>query len=156
MLGTFVVGVVPPLSSMFFLFTSLILFYGVSSAKTDLHNQCMISLCVYFIFFEIYEKRWPKFARISNRDWCSPKFDRKHFKRKKVWEYGVNFWKNGRFVSRTQKRTLRSETIFDKWKPFKNDEKCFLFHLKSPFSSQDIWIFVLTVWSCGKTTWLER
>ena len=24
------------------------------------------------------------------------------------------------------------------WKPFKNDKKCFLFHLKSPFHSQDI------------------
>ena len=34
--------------------------------------------------------------------------------------------------------TLSSETIFDYWKPFKNDEKCFLFHLKSSFRSQDI------------------
>ena len=24
------------------------------------------------------------------------------------------------------------------WKPFKKDEKCFLFHLKSPSGSQDI------------------
>ena len=24
------------------------------------------------------------------------------------------------------------------WKPFKNNEKCFLLHLKSPFRSQDI------------------
>ena len=24
------------------------------------------------------------------------------------------------------------------WKPFKNDEKCFLFHLKNSFRSQDI------------------
>ena len=24
------------------------------------------------------------------------------------------------------------------WKPFKNDEKCFLFHIKSPFRSKDI------------------
>ena len=29
------------------------------------------------------------------------------------------------------------------WKPFKNDEKRFLFHLNSSFHSQDIWIFVL-------------
>ena len=27
--------------------------------------------------------------------------------------------------------TLRPETVFGNWKPFKNDEKCFLFHLKS-------------------------
>ena len=31
-----------------------------------------------------------------------------------------------------------SETIFDKWKPFKSDEKGFLFQLKSSFRSQDI------------------
>ena len=28
--------------------------------------------------------------------------------------------------------------FFGNWKPFKNDEKCFLFHLKSFFRSQDI------------------
>ena len=27
---------------------------------------------------------------------------------------------------------------FSNWKPFKNDEKCSLFHLKSFFHSQDI------------------
>ena len=36
------------------------------------------------------------------------------------------------------------------WKPFKNDEKCFSFHLKSFICSQDIYIFVLTFWSCRK------
>ena len=35
-------------------------------------------------------------------------------------------------------RTLKSETIFAVQKPFKNVEKCFLFHLKSSFRSQDI------------------
>ena len=30
------------------------------------------------------------------------------------------------------------------WKPFKIDEKCFLFHVKSSFGSWDIYIFVLT------------
>ena len=28
--------------------------------------------------------------------------------------------------------------IFGDWKPFKNDEKCFLFNLKNSFHSQDI------------------
>ena len=36
------------------------------------------------------------------------------------------------------------------WKPFKNDEKCFLFHIKSSFRSQDIWVFVMTFCSCRK------
>ena len=42
------------------------------------------------------------------------------------------------------------------WKPFKNDEKCFLFHLESSFPSQDTsvlsWLFV----NVGQTTWLKR
>ena len=32
--------------------------------------------------------------------------------------------------------------FFTKWYPFKNYEKCFLFHLKSPFPSRDIQFFV--------------
>ena len=36
------------------------------------------------------------------------------------------------------KAQSQSETIFGDWKPFKNNEKYFLFHLKSSFRSQDI------------------
>ena len=36
------------------------------------------------------------------------------------------------------RRTLKSETIFGNWKPFKNDEKYFLLHLKSSSFSLDI------------------
>ena len=32
-----------------------------------------------------------------------------------------------------KRHTFRYDTIFDNWKPFKSDEKCFLFHLKSSF-----------------------
>ena len=42
------------------------------------------------------------------------------------------------------RRALRFKAIAVKRKPFKNDEKCYLFHLKSFFRSQDIQIFVLT------------
>ena len=52
--------------------------------------------------------------------------------------------------------TLRYEAISGKWKPFKNDEKWFLFHLKSSFCSQDIYIFILIFWLRRKTAWLER
>ena len=41
------------------------------------------------------------------------------------------------------------------WKPFKIDQMCFLFHLKSS-CSQDISILDLTFWSCKKTAWFER
>ena len=41
--------------------------------------------------------------------------------------------------------TRKSKTISENWKPFKNDEKCFLFHVKSSFLSWDIyflsWLF---------------
>ena len=51
--------------------------------------------------------------------------------------------------------SLKSDSHFPKklcyllqWKPFKKGEKCFLFHLKSSFRSQGI--FVLSFWSCRK------
>ena len=42
------------------------------------------------------------------------------------------------------------------WKPFKSDEKCFLFHLKSSFRSQYIQVFVMTFWSCKKNGFLRK
>ena len=42
------------------------------------------------------------------------------------------------------------------WNVFKNDEKWFLFHLKSSFHSQDIQIFVLTFWSCRKKNLIRK
>ena len=44
-------------------------------------------------------------------------------------------WENSECL---QRRTLRTGTIFGNWKPFKNDEKCILFHFKSFFYSEDI------------------
>ena len=38
------------------------------------------------------------------------------------------------------------DLLLFQWKPFKNDEKCFLFHVSSSFHSCDIYIFVLTFW----------
>ena len=40
--------------------------------------------------------------------------------------------------------------LFASIKSFKNDEKCFSFHLTSCFPSEDIKIFVLSFWSCRK------
>ena len=42
------------------------------------------------------------------------------------------------------------------WKPFKNNEKCFLYHLKSPFRSQDILIFVLNFWPFRKKGLIKK
>ena len=54
------------------------------------------------------------------------------------------------------KDPLWSEIIFGTWKLFKNDEKCFLIHLKNSFRCQDIYVFVLTFWSCIETARLKR
>ena len=45
--------------------------------------------------------------------------------------------------------TLKPEAIFGNWKPFKIDEKCFLFHLKNSSRSQDTYIFVILCWILG-------
>ena len=37
------------------------------------------------------------------------------------------------------------------WSPFKNDEKCSLFHLTSSLRSQHIYVFALTFWSFRKS-----
>ena len=47
---------------------------------------------------------------------------------------------------------LRPCLIFGNWKPCKNDEKCFLFHLKSSFRSQDIFVLKFLSWYFGHVT----
>ena len=42
------------------------------------------------------------------------------------------------------------------WKPFKKDGKCFLFHLKSSFCSEDIQVFVMTFWSWRKNGLIKK
>ena len=42
------------------------------------------------------------------------------------------------------------------WKPDKNDGKCFLSHLKLIFLHQDIFIFLLTFWSCRKNCVIRK
>ena len=42
------------------------------------------------------------------------------------------------------------------WKPFKNDNKFFLFHLKSFFLSQYIQVFVTTFWSSRKNSLVRK
>ena len=42
------------------------------------------------------------------------------------------------------------------WQPFRSYEKCFLFHRKSSFRSQDISVFVATFWSCSKNSLIRK
>ena len=50
------------------------------------------------------------------------------------------YWKNTfcLLFASTKGSDLGPATIFGSWKPFKNDKKCFLFHLEISFLSQDI------------------
>ena len=58
--------------------------------------------------------------------------------------------------SNAWRRNLRSETIFDNWKLFKNYEKCFLFHVKSSFILKTFWFLSWLFRHLEKTAWLER
>ena len=52
---------------------------------------------------------------------------------------------------------LRKEIVLlVSMKPFKNDEKCFLFNLRSSVCSHDISVFVLTFWSCRKNGLIRK
>ena len=110
-----------------FLFTFLVSFFMAFLVQKLIYT---INIWLNFVFgscFEqdhllnlfisrVYAKRLPKCARISIQKLMQPKiwsmiffltltvrgpFHRKDFKWKKIWGYGVNFWKNGSFVRRT-------------------------------------------------------
>ena len=51
---------------------------------------------------------------------------------------------------------LKNNYFLLQWKPFRNNEKCFLFHLKSFLRSQDNWVFVLTFWACRKNGLIRK
>ena len=42
------------------------------------------------------------------------------------------------------------------WNPFKNNEKCVLFHLNCSFRYQDIWVFVTTFWPSRKNGLMRK
>ena len=110
-----------------FLFAFLVSFFMAFLAQKLIYTINIWFNFVFGSFFEqnhllnsfilrAYVKRWPKCARISIQKLMQPKiwsmiffltltvrgpFHRKDFKWKKIWGYGVNFWKNGSFVRRT-------------------------------------------------------
>ena len=56
------------------------------------------------------------------------------------------------FVMEQFRISLKKKKKNSSMKALKNDEIWSLFHLKSSFCSQNIYIFVLNFWSCRKTT----
>ena len=74
-----------------------------------------------------------------------------------VWEWKGLVWLDKSkvlFGNCLRRPTLGPKTITNNWKPFKNDEKCFLFHAESSFCSCNIYIFVLTFCLCKK--WIDK
>ena len=60
------------------------------------------------------------------------------------------------FILKSDSHLLKKVFHLLQWNPFKNDEKCFLFHLKNFLRSL---IFNFLRWISGhveKTAWLER
>ena len=65
-------------------------------------------------------------------------------------------WKNSKYFKVGLSTFKKKMFYLLQWKPFKNDKKCFLFHLKSSFRSQDILHFVTTFWSCKKNGLIRK
>ena len=72
--------------------------------------------------------------------------------RSRAWQLSKLYGLNIKLVS-----TIFDQFFSTRWQPFKSYEKCFLFHLKSPFCSRDIQVFVfpsshlfLLVSHCGR------
>ena len=57
----------------------------------------------------------------------------------------MNFAKYLNNVLKKYLKWLASEWIYDNWKPFKNDEKPFLFQVKSSFRSWDVFILLFLI-----------
>ena len=75
----------------------------------------------------------------------------------KDWQFPIEFHKTIlMFIKVGLSPSKKNFYCLLQWWLFKNDEKSFLFYLKSSFRSQDIYVFVLTIGYVEKTAWLER
>ena len=96
---------------------------------------------------------------LFSKNWCR-KLLKKNLKYKSILYNSTELivdWTSREFQNQSVVFSRKNKgTVFANWKPINNDEKSFLFYLKSSFRSQDIQVFVLTFWSCIKRIWLER
>ena len=73
-----------------------------------------------------------------------------------VWELVYRRDETRRDGQREREKEKERERERERKSPFKNDEKGFLFQLKSSFRSQDIQVLVLTFSSCIETGRFKR
>ena len=115
-------------------------------SEQELGKQCLLNKLLNTTV------RINKFSQINCRSWYYLNADCI-----KSWLYFAGSLQLGiasKFCSKIRILTFQKNGFYlFQWKPFKNDEKSFLFYIKSSFRSQDIYIFVLTFWLCGKTAW---
>ena len=98
----------------------------------------------------VYAHFWGRYKRNIQLEFWS---FLSQFFRRRTWCIGSNHFQQCVWYQMHLKVGLSpSKKLFYllHWKPFKNDEKCFLFHIKSYFRSQDIYNFALNYWSCGQ------
>ena len=118
------------------------------------------------ICFRMWQKIFPE--KISVMDTGVPRITRTIFQLQFLWLIGCSWSLKITNCCKTvegshemwmlcfqeiQRTFLWSETISNNWMSFKNDEKCFLFHVKRSFCSWDIYIVVLTFWLHRKKAW---
>ena len=73
-----------------------------------------------------------------------------------MWHEIIDFFLFFFYFFKSDSYLPKEFVLFAFRKPFKNDEKCFLFHLKSSLRSQDIYVFVTTFWSCRKNCLIRK
>ena len=91
---------------------------------------------------------WRDFDYVVGKNLLYKKVTLKKAMKKTFWKYSIAHLWNKNKTLRNLSFPLKSDSHFPKklcyllhWKPFKKDEKCFLFHLKSSFRSQDFMTF---------------
>ena len=104
----------------------------------------------------LWENVWKSTAQKRHVPWCYEFFSHVFFSNTLVcrfWIYSVlsKFFMSQRDVFKVGLSSSKKNYFYLlQWKHFKNDEKSFLFRLKSSFCSQDIYVFVSTFWSCRR------
>ena len=74
----------------------------------------------------------------------------------KTFKFSEHTWMYPGSELRSHSHLRKNLCYFLDWKPFQNDEKWFLFHLKSFFRPQDISVFAMTFWSCRKNSLIRK
>ena len=140
-------------------FFILILLHTAKSVCTVCYICWLIHFIMKFVrtkqsnLENVFREKWKLIILIKNG--CVVKLNRFFLKPKKNIGLLTKFYLF--IVEYVESQTRTSQKFYLlQWKPFKNDEKDFSFHLKSSLRSQDIKIFVLNFWSSRKNGLIRK